>query len=237
MEYHGSLTLVLLVVLVFFFTAVQDDGTGKSRFDVYYNGKRIFEANPENGKIYFGDNFWYDPADASIHTPNDKTVINADGIIIGQESNFSESIVNGMNLKFVYGSSSTAGASSPFFSFTLLEDISYDAEVILNLISRIDYGIDEPFNHCIGGILSSSNMISCAQIEQYWSAFPKDITFNRNPCCIFLSDNGDSYDLKCGVYGFSSPIVRVLEGIGGTIPASADWYIQSIFVSGLIAIV
>jgi len=65
----------------FKFTAVQDDGTGKSRFDVYYNGERVFEANPENGRIYFGNNFWYDPATKSIRTPNDKTVINADGTI------------------------------------------------------------------------------------------------------------------------------------------------------------
>ena len=48
-------------------------------FDVMYNDKVVFKAEPANGKVYFGTNFWYDPADGAIHTPNDKIVIDSSG--------------------------------------------------------------------------------------------------------------------------------------------------------------
>lgn len=49
--------------------------------DVTYGANKLFKVEPMTGKVYFGEHFWYDPADGAIHTPNDKTVINADGII------------------------------------------------------------------------------------------------------------------------------------------------------------
>ena len=66
---------------------------------MYYNGERVFEANPQNGRVYFGNNFWYDPATKSIRTPNDKTVINADGTIEATDGNFS-GVVNASSGSF-----------------------------------------------------------------------------------------------------------------------------------------
>ena len=47
----------------FKFTAVQDDGTGKPRFDVMYDNRKVFEVNPESGNIMFGtitrENRWH----------------------------------------------------------------------------------------------------------------------------------------------------------------------------------
>jgi hypothetical protein len=101
----------------FKFTAVQDDGTGKSRFDVYYNGERVFEANPQNGRVYFGNSFWYDPADGAIHTPNNKTVIKADGTIEAVDGVFSGA-VNAEQGVFKGSIDSSAFASLPSSSGT-----------------------------------------------------------------------------------------------------------------------
>jgi len=55
---------------------------------VYFNDSKVFEADPSTGKIYFGEHFWYDPSDGAIHTPNDKTVIKADGTIEAVDGRF-----------------------------------------------------------------------------------------------------------------------------------------------------
>ena len=76
----------------FRFRAMQDQymaGGNNPVFDVMYNDKVVFKAEPANGKVYFGTNFWYDPADGAIHTPNNKTVIKADGTIEAVDGRFS----------------------------------------------------------------------------------------------------------------------------------------------------
>jgi hypothetical protein len=65
----------------FDFHALTDDGGGNPRFGAYYNGRPLFVVDPPTGRVFFGEHFWYDPADGAIHTPNDKTVIRADGTI------------------------------------------------------------------------------------------------------------------------------------------------------------
>lgn len=70
----------------FRFRAMDDDyslaGSPKVPvFDVMMGDKVLFKVDVTSGYIYFGEHFWYDPADGAIHTPNDKTVINADGTI------------------------------------------------------------------------------------------------------------------------------------------------------------
>lgn len=68
-----------------FLTKINDiDG-----FDVTYNGNTLFKVGVDTGKIYFGEQFWYDPSDGIIHTPNDKTIINADGTIEAVDGVFS----------------------------------------------------------------------------------------------------------------------------------------------------
>jgi hypothetical protein len=56
--------------------------------DVTMGGKVLFKVEPLTGKIYFGEHFWYTPADGTIHTPNDKTVIKADGTIEAVDGKF-----------------------------------------------------------------------------------------------------------------------------------------------------
>ena len=57
------------------------DGTNVPVFDIMFHDQVLFKVDIATGKIYFGEHFWYDPADGAIHTPNNKTVINADGTI------------------------------------------------------------------------------------------------------------------------------------------------------------
>lgn len=57
------------------------DGTNVPVFDVMYDDKQLFKVNPTNGKIYFGELFWYDPADGAIHTLGDNTLIRANGTL------------------------------------------------------------------------------------------------------------------------------------------------------------
>jgi hypothetical protein len=47
--------------------------------DVTYGGKKLFNVEPLTGLIYFGEHFWYNPSDGAIHTPDDNTLIRADG--------------------------------------------------------------------------------------------------------------------------------------------------------------
>lgn len=56
--------------------------------DVTYDGNKLFKVEPLTGKIYFGEHFWYNPDDGAIHTPNDKTVIKADGTIEAVDGRF-----------------------------------------------------------------------------------------------------------------------------------------------------
>ncbi len=49
--------------------------------DVTYDGNKLFKVEPLTGKIYFGENFWYDPSDGAIHTPEDNTLIRANGTL------------------------------------------------------------------------------------------------------------------------------------------------------------
>jgi len=62
-------------------------------FDVYKDDKMLFKVDIANGKVYFGEHFWYDPTDGSIHTPNDKTVIKADGTIEAVGGSFSGDVL------------------------------------------------------------------------------------------------------------------------------------------------
>jgi hypothetical protein len=76
----------------FRFRAMSDrdmDGGNIPVFDVMYNSDVLFKVDPSTGKIYFGTHFWYDPSDGKIHTPNDKTIINADGTIEAVDGVFS----------------------------------------------------------------------------------------------------------------------------------------------------
>lgn len=76
----------------FIFRALSDDigdGSGVPRLGAYYDGKMLWKVDPLTGKIYFGEHFWYDPSDGAIHTPNDKTVIKADGTIEAVDGSFS----------------------------------------------------------------------------------------------------------------------------------------------------
>lgn len=135
----------------FKFTAVQDDGTGKSRFDVYYNGERVFEANPQNGKVYFGNNFWYDPADGAIHTPNNKTVIKADGTIEAVDGEFS-GMVNANEGVFKGSIDSPAFSSLPSSSGTT-DDTS--------LTSSKDYQANTMCSYCVA-TLTTNHFYSCS---------------------------------------------------------------------------
>jgi len=65
----------------FSFRALTDDGNGNKVFDVTYNGTVLFKVNIDNGKIYFGQGFWYDPSDGAIRSTNDNVVIGAGGDI------------------------------------------------------------------------------------------------------------------------------------------------------------
>jgi len=49
-------------------------------FDVYFGDKMLFSVDSD-GKIFFGDGFWYNPTDSAIHSTDDNVVINAEGLI------------------------------------------------------------------------------------------------------------------------------------------------------------
>lgn len=61
--------------------AYDSDGVKLSTplFDVMYGDKAVFKVEPSTGKIFFGDNFFYNPSDGAIHSTNDKVVIDSDG--------------------------------------------------------------------------------------------------------------------------------------------------------------
>ena len=77
----------------FDFHALTDDGTGKPRFGAYYDGRPLLVVDPPTGRVFFGEHFWYDPATGSIRTPNDKTVIKADGTIEAVDGRFTGDII------------------------------------------------------------------------------------------------------------------------------------------------
>jgi hypothetical protein len=77
---HGA-TWIIEGGTGFEFHALTEDSNGRPRFGTFYNGRPIFVVQPDTGVISFGEHFWYDPSDGSIHTPGDKTVIRADGVI------------------------------------------------------------------------------------------------------------------------------------------------------------
>jgi hypothetical protein len=77
----------------FDFHALTDDGQGNARFGAYYNGRPLFVVDPPTGRVFFGEHFWYDPSDGAIHTPNDKTIIRADGTIEAVDGSFTGNIV------------------------------------------------------------------------------------------------------------------------------------------------
>jgi hypothetical protein len=75
----------------FRFRAMSDsvgDGTDVPVFDVYKDDKMLFKVDIEESKIYFGENFWYDPDDGAIHTPNDRFIINSNGQLEGDAIQF-----------------------------------------------------------------------------------------------------------------------------------------------------
>jgi len=57
------------------------DNSGSPIFDVMYGNVTLFKVDIATGKIYFGEGFWYDPADMAIHSVNDNVVIGAAGDI------------------------------------------------------------------------------------------------------------------------------------------------------------
>lgn len=83
----------------FRFRAMDDDYSQEGApkvpvFDIYKDDKQLFKVDVSNGNIYFGTHFWYDPLDGAIHTPNDKTVIKADGTIEAVDGTFSGSVTS-----------------------------------------------------------------------------------------------------------------------------------------------
>ena len=64
------------------------DGTNVPVFDVYYDDSQLFKVAISTGKIYFGENFWYDPDDGAIHTPDDRFIINSNGQLEGNAIQF-----------------------------------------------------------------------------------------------------------------------------------------------------
>lgn len=54
-------------------------------FDVYFGDRMLFDVDSD-GKIFFGQGFWYDPSDRSIHSTGDKVVINSEGAITAQNA-------------------------------------------------------------------------------------------------------------------------------------------------------
>ena len=54
-------------------------------FDVYYNDNMLFSVDSD-GKIFFGQGFWYDPSDQAIHSADDNVVIDSSGTIAAQNA-------------------------------------------------------------------------------------------------------------------------------------------------------
>ena len=58
-------------------------------FDVYFDNKMLFRVDSE-GKIYFGQGFWYNPDDSAIHSVNDNVLINSGGNIVAKNATITE---------------------------------------------------------------------------------------------------------------------------------------------------
>jgi hypothetical protein len=200
--------------------------------DVTYGANKLFKVEPLTGKIYFGEHFWYNPTDGAIHTPNDKTVINADGTIYGEQSNFEESVVNGIKLYPVFGQSSVLPAT-----LTLKENIPYDAEVMINVSVRLDVsGLSDFYVFPGSGKLSSANLRESIPITQFWKLIPRSMDFNRYAGTVFLDDTGTDYTLKYRFNPYDTPHIDVVYDFADNPMTRASLNIYDVMISGFIGI-
>ena len=208
------------------------DGSNVAVFDVYKDDKQLFKVDISTGIIYFGEHFWYDPSDGAIHTPNDKTVINADGTIYGEQSNFEESVVNGIKFYPVFGQSSALPTT-----LTLKENIPYDTEVIVNISVRFDVsGANDFYVFPCSGKLSSANLGESIPITQFWQAIPRDLTFNRYAGSVFLYDTGTDYTLKYEFTPYNTPHINVVYDFAGSPMTQASLTVYEVMISGFMGI-
>ena len=126
----------------FRFRAMDDDYSQEGSpkvpvFDLYKDDKQLFKVDVSNGNIYFGAHFWYNPADGAIHTPNDKTVIKADGTIEAVDGVFSGA-VNAEQGVFKGSIDSSAFASLPSSSGTT-DDIILTSSEAYQVNTMADY--------------------------------------------------------------------------------------------------
>jgi hypothetical protein len=200
--------------------------------DAMYGDKVLWRVDPTTGIIYFGEHFWYNPTDGAIHTPDDKTVINADGTIYGEQSNFEESVINGIKLYPVFGQSSVLPAT-----LTLKENIPYDAEVIINVSVRFDVsGLSDFYVFPCSGKLSSANLSELIPITQFWEAIPRSPDFNRYAGTVRLYDTGTDYTLKYQFNPYATPHIDIVYDFANNPMTRASLTVYDVMVSGFIGI-
>jgi hypothetical protein len=134
----------------FRFRAMQDQymsGSENIVWDIMYGDKVVFKVEPTSGKVYFGSQFWYDPADGAIHSTNDKTVIDSSGSLKATFAEIIGTIRTGPNAptNTRLGARDQSGITvGPTFSGSGLNDLSIATEGTVDMLGIVKI---ESVNH------------------------------------------------------------------------------------------
>ena len=134
----------------FRFRAMQDQymtGGNNPVFDILYGDKVVFKVEPSTGKVYFGENFWYDPSDGGIHSLNDRIVIDSSGSLKATFAEIVGTVRTGIdaptNTRF--GARDRSGITvGPTFSGSGLNDLSIADEGNVDMLGIVKI---ESINH------------------------------------------------------------------------------------------
>lgn len=204
------------------------DNNGSPIFDVMYGNVMLFNVDIATGKIYFGEGFWYDPADQAIHSVDDNVVIDSSGTITAVNA-----ILNGESYfkgRFDCGVIKTATSDPQPVNTYQTTTIGYgQALEIVNAMKASGYKEDTLYPATITGIpsvkyvkiSSSSRSEGITRInttylglydENYNQIKPGTIMTVNNPDAKTLNSVAKPYIPVDGVYSLNNFTLVMLGG-------------------------
>lgn len=182
-------------------------------FDVYYNDNMLFSVDSD-GKIFFGQGFWYDPTDLSIHSQGDNVVIDSSGSIAAKNATLNgDSYFEG---SFDCGVIKTAVSDpQPLDTFQTTENGYKQTYNIWSLMGSRGYAQEKYYPATITGIPS-------VKYVRRWSTSRTDGFTHYTYTYIGLYDENFT-QIKVGdVMSVSKPAQKVLYSITDNFQQASD---------------